>query len=1197
MSDSVIVTANGFPDPESLPLVSDVQFREPYSSAAINRKLRGLALPGIYSGFNPTPGTGLNVLISSGDDGGTCSFNIGEYYQLSVRQQSDVTVAMAAGTTKIIALQATYALGQETYQVNSGSTVQAAEFVLLDETATLADNQLEMCKVTIPAGTTQITSDMIDLSGRVARSLTFELSSAIDSSDEEVAANSLAVKKAIAYIESEIAAAVATKLLTVTGAAMFSSTLTVAGISYFDRVRANQYVDLGYQNGTAGTRQITFYSGSDTTNTGYINVVGSSASASVMTIKAGGIYLNGSTNLTGALSVSSTLSVSGSAVFAGALTASGAATLGSTLDVTNQINSGYRINISRSDGYPPYMNFVRNDLASTATPSSDTGVLQLIARTASDTSDPYAGRNLGLISVYMTPSGGGKAYFDARDSSGNATIKLSMDSATAIATLTGSLAISSAATVNGALSVGGNMNVGSTYTDTTSAALLVSNNGNSGTGGITVMNYQPALTLVDTSSGAYAARLRNDSGWLHFDWDITKTASDSGASFTSNRIIMGYQGQISMLGGGGNLTRGLTIGQSAAGTGLLSGTVQVAAMVYNNHGSDATSRAVGWAYEGTIGDGSTAQTLNEWVEFWGNGQTVNANASVTLMSSFRSYDKTSTSIASVYAFDGRQMTRSGVNRWNLFMQGSAPNYIRGQTIIGGTDTTLPTSSVALQVTGTSQAISDGNSFILMPATADKSYFIRGKKSDGTLHWYLGQSADSTDTVTLGNSIGGAWLTLKGDGSAASNVSTMTYSGALVAGATTVSSLTSTGGMSVSATATFGYRIMMQRSGAIPYHTFTRTDITSAPSSETEIGRLVWGYGMNGTDTWGTGGVLGYMSTFAVANGGGKVNISANNSSNATGAALLLNGYTGEATVTGTLTTTGAISTPGELVSTQNGNNIRMNNGTYSVIHRNYSGQYYILLTDSGNPTGTYNSLRPFTMALSTGAISFGTALTASSTLAVSGAASFGSSVSVSGAAALSSTLTVGGTLTASGEVITTAVNSYRMAYGNYGMFQRFDGSNWYMMFTDSGSQYGSYNSLRPITVSVTTGNVTLSATTVKGNLTATGAVYVNSGNGFLGTDGNIYGSLWGGYLSTYLANSFKNASSTDSYQGIGSYILARSSYGAAFAPGATISGSYLQAATSDGDYTGSTLTGTWMLMGYMTTTNDAHRTSLYQRVA
>lgn len=953
MSDSVIVTANGFPDPESLPLVSDVQFREPYSSAAINRKLRGLALPGIYSGFNPTPGTGLNVLISSDDDGGTCSFNIGEYYQLSVRQQSDVTVAMAAGTTKIIALQATYALGQETYQVNSGSTVQAAEFVLLDATASLADNQLEMCKVTIPAGTTQITSDMIDLSGRVARSLTFELSSAIDSSDEEVAANSLAVKKAIAYIESEIAAAVATKLLTVTGAAMFSSTLTVAGISYFDRVRANQYVDLGYQNGTAGTRQITFYSGSDTTNTGYINVVGSSASASVMTIKAGGIYLNGSTNLTGALSVSSTLSVSGSAVFAGALTASGAATFGTTLDVTNQINSGYRINISRSDGNPPYMNFVRNDLASTATPTSDTGVLQLIARTASDTSDPYAGRNLGLISVYMTPSGGGKVYLDARNSSGSATIKLSMDSATATATLTGSLAVTSA----------------------------------------------------------------------------------------------------------------LKVGSS------------------------------------------------------------------------------------------------------------------------------------LTVTGTSQATADGNSFILMPATADKSYYIRGKKSDGTLHWYLGQSADSTDTVTLGNSIGGAWLTLKGDGSAASNVSTMTYSGALVAGATTVSSLASTGGMSVSATATFGYRIMMQRSGAIPYHTFTRTDITSAPSSETEIGRLVWGYGMSGTDTWGTGGVLGYMSTFAVANGGGKVNISANNSSNATGAALLLNGYTGEATVTGTLTTTGAISTPDELVSTQNGNNVRMNNGTYSVIHRNYSGQYYILLTDSGNPTGTYNSLRPFTMALSTGAITIGTALTTSSTVAVSGAASFGSSVSVSGAAALSSTLTVGGTLTASGEVISTSIHSYRMVYGNYGMFQRFDGSNWYMMFTDSGSQYGSYNSLRPIIVSATTGNVTLSATTVKGNLTATGAVYVNSGGGFLGTDGNIYGSLWGGYLSTYIANNFKTTSSTDGYQGIGSYVLARSSYGAAFAPGATISGSYLQAATSDGGYTGSTLTGTWMLMGYMTTTNDAHRTSLYQRVA
>ena len=359
MSDSTIITANGFPDPESLALVSDVQFREPYSSAAINRKLRGLALPGIYSGFTPSPGSGLNLLISSGDDSGTCSFNVGTSYQISAHQQADVTLAMTAGTSVLVALQVTYALGTETDQVNSASTVKAVEFVLLDTTATLAENQLEMCKVTIPADATQITSDMIDLSGRVARSLTFELSSAIDSSDEETAANSLAVKNAVLHIESEIAEAISTKSLTVSGAVALLSTLAVTGAATFggdvtasgnvmaDRMRGASGIDIGYQSTTANTRQLNFYSGSDSTLTAYINAVGSTLASSYLSLRGGNISLIGSTSVTGALSVSSALTVSGSAAVTGTfavgsnLYVTGQALFSSSVITPNGLDAGY----------------------------------------------------------------------------------------------------------------------------------------------------------------------------------------------------------------------------------------------------------------------------------------------------------------------------------------------------------------------------------------------------------------------------------------------------------------------------------------------------------------------------------------------------------------------------------------------------------------------------------------------------------------------------------------------------------------------------------------------------------------------------------------------------------------------------------------------------------------------------------------
>ena len=1341
MSDSVIVTSNGFPDPETLPLVSDIQFREPYSSAAINRKLRGLALPGIYAGFNPTPGTGLNLLISSGTAGGTCSFDLGTYYQLSARQQADVTLAMTAGTAKLVALQVTYALGTETYQVNSASSIQAVEFVLLDTTATLADNQLEMCKVTIPAGATQITSDMIDLSGRIARSLSFELSSAIDSTSEEVAANSLAVKNAIAFVESEIAAAITTKALTVSGAASLISTLSVAG---------------------ALTAKSTLAVTGITTLTGAANL---KSTLSVV----------GNAVLSAALSVGSTLTVTGASVLSSSLTVGGATILKGGLTTTG---SGV---------------FVADVQTVILRPATADAAYYLRGQKSDGTAHWYLGQASATTgNITWGNNLSGKWFQLASDGTGNSNVTTmsfagGVSVGSAGLSVTGAASVGSSLTVSGDTALAGNLTVagsvitfGSNYTDTTSAALFISNSGNGGTGGITVANYQPAISLIDTSASAMAARIRNDSGWLRFDWDVTNLTSGSnlgGANFTSNRVIMGSQGQLSILNGGGNTARGLTIGVNTAGGGNLVGASQVDAMIYENHGSDAITRVIGWGNESTIGDGVTAQVLGDWVEFWANSQTVNANASVTVMSSYRSYDKTSTSIATAYAFDGRQMTRSGVARWNLYMQGSAPNFIRGQTIIGGTDTTLPTSSVNLLVNGRQQIVSDGITLQVLPATADASYYIRGTKSDSTLHWYLGQSTASTDTITLGNTISGKWLTLNADGTGGSNVSTMTYSGALaVTGAASVGSsltvsgalavngaITCAGGGSFAASLTLGYRQMFQRSGAIPYQTFTRTDITAAPTSDTEIGRILFGYGMSGTDSWGTGGQIAYMNTTALAAGGGKIALSALNASSVVKAQIALDGNAGAVTVTGDVTFSGAVNfngliyanrhdsciyfsssdstqaiiaqnysaagnfgywditngawvlrmdtsgnwnmynglnvtsdtavggtlavsgvasfsssvrsnqyidlgyqnttagsrklsfysagavtvtgqiavtgttaaastmaltagtvttssdftsggkistSSGEIVSTINGNNIRLDNGTYGVIHRNYSGNYYILLTDSGSSaTGSYNSLRPITIGLSTGQVTIGSTsansafvlngtATMSSTLAVSGAASMGSTLTVTGAAVFASTVTMGGTVLTSGEFQTTASNGLRMVNGNYGLITRFDGGNYYLLFTASGDQYGSWSSLRPLTINPSSGLVSMGhSLSVTGNITASNYLYTGSGASYMQNDANIYGSAWGGYLSTYLANNYKNASATDSYQGIGSYVLARNSYGAALSPGTNLSGSYLSPSTADGGYTGDTLTGTWRLMGYMTTTNDAHRTSLYQRVA
>ena len=79
-----------------------------------------------------------------------------------------------------------------------------------------------------------------------------------------------------------------------------------------------------------------------------------------------------------------------------------------------------------------------------------------------------------------------------------------------------------------------------------------------------------------------------------------------------------------------------------------------------------------------------------------------------------------------------------------------------------------------------------------------------------------------------------------------------------------------------------------------------------------------------------------------------------------------------------------------------------------------------------------------------------------------------------GAIPLSGSTAVNGILRNSAEFQTTSANSYRMVYGNYGVFWRQDGSSLYLMVTNSGDQYGTFNSLRPLTISLTNGYPTMS---------------------------------------------------------------------------------------------------------------------------
>src|SRR4030042_2558670 len=61
---------------------------------------------------------------------------------------------------------------------------------------------------------------------------------------------------------------------------------------------------------------------------------------------------------------------------------------------------------------------------------------------------------------------------------------------------------------------------------------------------------------------------------------------------------------------------------------------------------------------------------------------------------------------------------------------------------------------------------------------------------------------------------------------------------------------------------------------------------------------------------------------------------------------------------------------GEITS-RSANSFRLRQSTYSSILRNDGAGFYLLLTNSGDPDGTWNSLRPFTVNLASGSLNLG----------------------------------------------------------------------------------------------------------------------------------------------------------------------------------------------------------------------------------
>lgn len=127
------------------------------------------------------------------------------------------------------------------------------------------------------------------------------------------------------------------------------------------------------------------------------------------------------------------------------------------------------------------------------------------------------------------------------------------------------------------------------------------------------------------------------------------------------------------------------------------------------------------------------------------------------------------------------------------------------------------------------------------------------------------------------------------------------------------------------------------------------------------------------------------------------------------------------------------------------------------------------------------------------------------------------------------------------------------------------------------------------------GSGSLSST---GNISASGDVW--AGSAVLGNDGNVNGSVWGGWLSSYIAN-YVNTNvplvcAAQGASGVGTYALLYIP-GKTQAPGWLVNGNSLYWSSASGGGGGIVGIGTWRLMGYINMGSAALGASLFLRVS
>jgi hypothetical protein len=341
--------------------------------------------------------------------------------------------------------------------------------------------------------------------------------------------------------------------------------------------------------------------------------------------------------------------------------------VGNALDVdTNQRTFGanYRIGIARSSatGFSPYMVITNTPLKVASPPAAQTDVGSINWRWGSTTSDVLAGATGADIHGYANTDGSMMLALFSRDSSAAIQSRFYLNKGRYLFGSANDDGVS-AIQVNPS---GATLAQAPVYNAPT---MRIIDAGSATSGGLSIEAYQPLIQFIDRSTSARDGRMLYNDG----SWQLSNDTTAALGTFGSYMVGIHGDGYMSL---GGSLSANAMI--YMRGTHVGTGTTNYGAQM--NAEFNETSTGAAYAYSSVPKVKDAAFTLPNLIGFIAQNPTVGASATVTTYTGVHVSDSSAGATNIAY----RGLMNSGTNKWNLYMSGSALNYLNGRTLYATT---------------------------------------------------------------------------------------------------------------------------------------------------------------------------------------------------------------------------------------------------------------------------------------------------------------------------------------------------------------------------------------------------------------------------------------------------------------------------------------------------------------------------------